>query len=73
MKQYNKQTKYRSLAATYLTFGFNGIDLLLNLGGEQIYLFDITKKRPPKAFDIPQSTMPKGKNFLRIFLYADNS
>jgi WD and tetratricopeptide repeat-containing protein 1 len=29
----------RPLAATYLTFSPNGQDLLVNLGGEQVYLF----------------------------------
>ncbi|XP_012252554.1 WD and tetratricopeptide repeats protein 1 [Athalia rosae] len=33
----------RSLAATYLTFSADGNDLLVNMGGEQIYLFDVNK------------------------------
>ena len=43
--------KLRSLASTYVTFGTNGRDLLVNLGGEQIYLFDIYGKRKPQYFD----------------------
>lgn len=57
------QKKYRSLAATYVTFGANGVDLLVNLGGEQIYLFDTSKKRKPKSFDVPKSVLPKGKYY----------
>ncbi|XP_075228255.1 WD and tetratricopeptide repeats protein 1-like isoform X2 [Lycorma delicatula] len=53
------QKKYRSLAATYVTFGSNGVDLLVNLGGEQIYLFDTSKKCKPKSFDVPKSALPK--------------
>ncbi|KAF6205167.1 hypothetical protein GE061_019334 [Apolygus lucorum] len=34
----------REYSATYVTFGPNGTDLLVNLGTEQIYLFDIMKK-----------------------------
>lgn len=59
VKQQDLQKKFRTLAATYLTFGSNGVDLLLNLGGEQIYLFDITRKRPPKSFDLPKTVLPK--------------
>ena len=33
----------REFSATYVTFGPNGTDLLVNLGSEQIYLFDIRK------------------------------
>uniref|UniRef100_A0A0K8S7M9 WD and tetratricopeptide repeats protein 1 n=1 Tax=Lygus hesperus TaxID=30085 RepID=A0A0K8S7M9_LYGHE len=34
----------REYSATYVTFGPNGTDLLVNLGSEQIYLFDIMTK-----------------------------
>lgn len=35
------RAKKRSVVATYLTFGSNGRELLVNLGGEQLYLFDV--------------------------------
>ncbi|CAH1402550.1 unnamed protein product [Nezara viridula] len=38
------EREMRQYSATYVTFGPNGTDLLVNLGSEQIYLFDITKK-----------------------------
>nr|BAN20982.1 WD and tetratricopeptide repeat protein [Riptortus pedestris] len=38
------ERELRQYSATYVTFGPNGTDLLVNLGSEQIYLFDITTK-----------------------------
>ncbi|XP_054271987.1 WD and tetratricopeptide repeats protein 1-like isoform X1 [Macrosteles quadrilineatus] len=61
VKQKDLQKKFRNLAATYVTFGSKGTDLLLNLGGEQIYLFDITRKQKPKAFDLPKPSFSKGE------------
>ncbi|XP_046399120.1 WD and tetratricopeptide repeats protein 1-like [Ischnura elegans] len=49
LQDYRKRC--RNLAATYLTFGADGNELLVNLGGEQIYLFDINNKRKPKTYD----------------------
>jgi WD and tetratricopeptide repeat-containing protein 1 len=39
LAEYKK--KYRSLASTFVTFSPDGKELLVNLGGEQIYLFPI--------------------------------
>jgi WD and tetratricopeptide repeat-containing protein 1 len=50
-KQKDYRRKYRTLASTYVTFGPNGNELLVNLGGEQIYLFDINKRHKPQRFD----------------------
>lgn len=43
-KRKYKEGEVRDYSATYVTFGPNGTDLLVNLGGEQIYLFDTTSK-----------------------------
>ncbi|KAH9500217.1 WD and tetratricopeptide repeats containing protein [Bulinus truncatus] len=51
-KQQDYKKRYRTLASTYLTFGPDGSELLVNLGGEQIYLFDVNKKVYPRRFDI---------------------
>jgi len=51
-KQHDYRRKYRTLASTYVTFGPDGNELLVNLGGEQIYLFDINKHQLPQRFDI---------------------
>lgn len=40
-KQSDYRKRYRTLASTYVTFSPTGTELLVNLGGEQIYLFDI--------------------------------
>ncbi|XP_041352477.1 WD and tetratricopeptide repeats protein 1-like isoform X2 [Gigantopelta aegis] len=53
-KQSDYKKKYRTLAATYLTFSPDGNELLVNLGGEQIYLFDINRKRNALKFDTSQ-------------------
>ncbi|XP_063241067.1 WD and tetratricopeptide repeats protein 1 [Bacillus rossius redtenbacheri] len=50
LQDYKK--KYRNLASTYVTFSPDGNDLLVNLGGEQIYLFDINSRRKPTRFQI---------------------
>ena len=44
--------RYRTLASTYVTFGPDGTELLVNLGGEQIYLYDVNKKLPLQRFDL---------------------
>ncbi|GAB6027757.1 WD and tetratricopeptide repeats [Chamberlinius hualienensis] len=60
MKQSDYKRKYRALAATYLTFSPDGKELLLNLGGEQIYIFNVTQPTLVKLFDkddfLPVST-----------------
>lgn len=47
--------KLKSYTATYVTFGANGRDLLVNLGGEQIYLFDIYGQRTAQHYDFKSS------------------
>ncbi|UYV69380.1 WDTC1 [Cordylochernes scorpioides] len=44
-KHQDYKKKYRALASTYITFSPDGNELLANLGGEQIYLFDLVN--PP--------------------------
>ncbi len=46
-KQSYYKKRLRPLAATYLTFSPNGKDLLVNLGGEQIYLFTELSRSEP--------------------------
>lgn len=47
----SSKKKYRDVASTYLTFSNCGGELLVNLGAEQIYLFDINNKRKMKIYD----------------------
>ncbi|CAC5412061.1 WDTC1 [Mytilus coruscus] len=51
-KQKDCKTRYRTLASTYLTFSPDGTQLLVNLGGEQIYLFDVNSQKKAEKFDI---------------------
>ncbi|CAN7983925.1 unnamed protein product [Ixodes pacificus] len=44
--------RFRTLASTYVAFSPDGSELLANLGGEQIYLFNINQPRQPKSFDL---------------------
>jgi len=76
-KQHDYRRKYRTLASTYVTFGPDGNELLVNLGGEQIYLFDINKHQLPQRFDISirQKISPavqaefKGRLLLAVLSY----
>ncbi|VEN50949.1 unnamed protein product [Callosobruchus maculatus] len=43
------------LAATYVSFNSAGSEMLVNIGGEQIYLFDINNSRHIKEMMVPQS------------------
>ncbi|GFR72219.1 WD and tetratricopeptide repeats protein 1 [Elysia marginata] len=51
-KQMDYKKRYRTLASTYVTFGPDGTELLVNLGGEQIYLYDVNNKLPLQRFDL---------------------
>ena len=50
-KKDDYKKKLRALAATYVTFSPDGTELLVNLGGEQIYLFDVNSKRRMQKFE----------------------
>ena len=54
----------RSLALTYVTFSPDGTELLANLGGEQIYLFDVTTQRKPLKLQLPEKVRPAASNGL---------
>jgi len=61
-KQQDYKKRNRTLASTYVTFGPNGRELLVNLGGEQIYLFDISKPLGMNTFDIQRISALTAKN-----------
>ncbi len=56
--------KYRSLAATYVEFSSDGMELLANLGGEQIYVFPLRcdLQKAYSSFNIPQFLGSTGKH-----------
>lgn len=57
LKQNDFRRRYRSLTATYVTFSPDGKDLLANLGGEQIYLFNIQSKRKQLVFNMSEKAL----------------
>ncbi|XP_022089925.1 WD and tetratricopeptide repeats protein 1-like [Acanthaster planci] len=62
LKENDRKRKYRSLVSTYVTFSPSGRELLVNLGGEQVYLFDLYNLRHPKAFNVGDYVLPEGSN-----------
>ncbi|XP_066285635.1 WD and tetratricopeptide repeats protein 1-like [Branchiostoma lanceolatum] len=52
MKQSDYQRRFRTLVSTYVTFSPDGNELLVNLGGEQVYLFDVIRPRKPHRFQL---------------------
>ncbi|KAJ8373235.1 hypothetical protein AAFF_G00267270 [Aldrovandia affinis] len=54
LPEYNN--RLRVLVATYVTFSPDGTELLVNMGGEQVYLFDLTFKQRPYTFLLPKKS-----------------
>lgn len=50
------------LAATYVTFNSSGTELLVNMGGEHIYLYDINKSRHINELSMPDNLLKNYKN-----------
>ncbi|XP_018576693.1 WD and tetratricopeptide repeats protein 1 [Anoplophora glabripennis] len=50
------------LAATYISFNTAGSEMLVNMGGEQIYLFDINNTRHINELQIPQFSSGRRRN-----------
>jgi hypothetical protein len=42
------------LSVTYIAFNSAGSEMLVNVGGEQIYLFDVNNNRHVNELQIPQ-------------------
>lgn len=43
----DRKTSYTSKTITYLTFSQDGCELLVNMGSEQIYLYDVLNAQQP--------------------------
>lgn len=57
----NKEPVYsifHQKAITYLTFSPDGNELLVNMGSEQIYLYDLNRPREPMFLQLPKFTEP---------------
>lgn len=48
-------------AATYVSFNSTGSEMLVNMGGEQIYLFDVNQDRPVNEIRMPSIAERKRK------------
>ncbi|XP_014680234.1 PREDICTED: uncharacterized protein LOC106820210, partial [Priapulus caudatus] len=73
LKQQEYRKRFRTLAATYITFSPDGSELLANLGGEQIYLFDVNRRRAATNYDLPFSSPPKSKDSANGYLNGTTS
>ncbi|XP_054637431.1 WD and tetratricopeptide repeats protein 1 isoform X2 [Dunckerocampus dactyliophorus] len=51
-------SRMRVLVATSVTFSPDGTELLVNMGGEQVYLFDLTFKQRRYSLLLPQTCQP---------------
>ena len=69
------------LSATYVVFNSSGSELLVNMGGEHIYLFDIDNPRPTSTLCVPDSSIKKlygtantglKVNFSIVFFFKHN-
>ncbi|CAG0898801.1 unnamed protein product [Darwinula stevensoni] len=56
------EKRHRSLASTYVTFSPDGGDLLVNLGGEQIYLFNLYDRQRPSFVEFPPAFLSAHQN-----------
>ncbi|KAH3888973.1 hypothetical protein DPMN_013018 [Dreissena polymorpha] len=73
-KKDDYKKKLRALAATYVTFNPDGSELLVNLGGEQIYLFDVNRKRRIEKFSsIVISSNSKGSSVNGFSTYSNGT
>ncbi len=63
-----KKSPCSTVAATYLTFSADGEDLLVNLSGEQVYLYNVANYQQPIAYDFEKSdsgAVPEPRPILR--------
>jgi len=51
-----KPSKHRNYVTTHVAFSPDGAELLQNLGGEHVYLYNIYQKRKPLVFPLSSST-----------------
>ncbi|XP_051922653.1 WD and tetratricopeptide repeats protein 1 isoform X1 [Hippocampus zosterae] len=57
-KRMHYNNRLRVLVVTYVTFSPDGTELLVNMGGEQVYLFDLTCKQTPYTLLLPETCQP---------------
>ncbi|XP_011200013.2 WD and tetratricopeptide repeats protein 1 [Bactrocera dorsalis] len=57
-KDNSKLIEHDSRAITYLTFNATGTELLVNMGGEHIYLYDLMNAEQPVFLNLPEYKPP---------------
>ncbi|XP_053966712.1 WD and tetratricopeptide repeats protein 1 [Anastrepha ludens] len=57
-KDNSKLIEHDSRAITYLTFNSTGTELLVNMGGEHIYLYDLLNAEQPVFLSLPEYKPP---------------
>jgi WD and tetratricopeptide repeats protein 1 len=73
----SSEKTHRYITVTYVSFSPDGTELLVNYGGEQIYLFDIDKADTPVYLNLPrlpaeQSTKPPKNDKIEAIKNAGN-
>lgn len=63
----NFDNHHSKLATTYISFNSAGTEMLVNMGGEQIYLFDINSSRNIREMKVPQLTNGFSRKSLPIY------
>ncbi|KAH8319967.1 hypothetical protein KR074_010462 [Drosophila pseudoananassae] len=58
VKNISRNIVHESRAVTYLTFNGNGTELLVNMGCEHVYRYDLNSAEPPVFYDLPAYTSP---------------
>ncbi|XP_039479864.1 WD and tetratricopeptide repeats protein 1 isoform X1 [Drosophila santomea] len=56
VKNISRNIVHESRAITYLTFNGNGTELLVNMGCEHVYRFDLNHAVPPVFYELPAFT-----------------
>lgn len=69
----NGLENHYKLAATYIAFNTAGSEMLVNLGGEQIYLFDVNNDRSSNIMKVPQEVVKRKKNGISKHSYCNVS
>lgn len=54
-----KRMDFMNLAISYLTFNSQGTELLVNMGGDQVYLYDLYESMEPTFLNLPEFPIQK--------------
>lgn len=63
----NSSDHYLKWAATYISFNSAGTEMLVNMGGEHIYLFDVNSSRHINEIQVPEMVNGIKKNRAPVY------